>query len=1328
MDYSLEHLSPRSFEHLVQALALIHLSNGGLVFGDGPDGGREATFSGATSYDTGSGPWDGYVVVQAKFRQRSEGSATSDSDWFVRQLKEELAEYVKDDSTRTPPEYYLVVTNAVLSPRADTGGKDKALAAIQQSGLNLIGYDIWDYDKLCRLIDQSAEIRRTYAAWITPGDVLYDVIHGLGLMAPDFEHTLSRFLQAEMLADQFANLEQAGHSADERVPVARVFVDLPVTDLDGSRDVDDTHGFIRDVLDAAGEQLAPSYRQNGERSDAGDDPTSNGKLVLVGGPGQGKTTLGQFVCQLFRASILLGRDQASVADEVRDAVELVEKWCTDEGYNLPGVRRFPVRIVLSELAAALAASSGEMQDVTSLLTFLTRKIAQRTSTSLDEELFRAWLRAYPWLVVLDGLDEVPSSGNRDEVLTAIRTFGIEIADADADVLIIASTRPQGYSEEFNPRSYTHRLLAPLAKSEALRYADRLATVRFGENTERVERVLARLQAAAESETTARLMTSPLQVTIMTVLVDKRGHPPQERWSLFSAYYDVIYARELERDVPTALVLRDQKTNVDAIHRRVGLVLQAESETAGRADARLSVARFREIVQGRLSEEGFEGDRLAVVEAQIVEAAANRLVFLVGLQDDRVGFEIRSLQEFMAAEALMEGTDDLVWQRLAAIGASPSWRNVFLFASGKCFAAREHLRDVVYTICAQLNQCGDPALEQIKAGSGLALDVLEEGTVRQQPKYGKLFVSLALELLERYSDPGQPRLAHLYDDSYQDGIANAVKHNFGQPHFSQRLGTWTYLLALARKDVEWAVARCEREWPSAPEEGLELLSRVGHNRIISRRLSDVLGAEILRQPYWKVAEIALPVTQAMSEGQDSQSWVADLRAMLLHPGRSKTALQMRLGRDAVVSLSFPLLTLFSDVRGDALPTVTARHASWAAPKALSKFLLRPSPDSARNTLEAIAATLEPQDLPTPTRTAFAISSERLYCWYGWPWQITAPLFSATSLEDLTNRIERLGAGDYGTSESWEKLERDWIAGESDFLDWLSRFDPGNPLSPANEPPVAALHWSHVTSRPFDLTDELLQTVTALEPPARGIAADILLSSLQVHRLIGDLDGTAAGSMDHLCALADVADVASFTTLYLDLLEGALEHSEPTPAVRALLNRLGGHHVLNPYAVRRGATRLARALKDELADDGSRVGLTKLLAQVGSARDAEGIDLAGAGQGDEQLDFSVWLLSFDLSKDPPPPPANIVAMLAERPHLTDLVRESCRRAGASREWIEQLILGFLSELDETEHAAACAHLRELLADIVSGRLSAIAKPGGWESLELFSRPGSGQLLGA
>jgi hypothetical protein len=49
-DYNLTGLSTRSFEQLIQALSVKLFGPGVVIFGDGPDGGREATFEGPMNY------------------------------------------------------------------------------------------------------------------------------------------------------------------------------------------------------------------------------------------------------------------------------------------------------------------------------------------------------------------------------------------------------------------------------------------------------------------------------------------------------------------------------------------------------------------------------------------------------------------------------------------------------------------------------------------------------------------------------------------------------------------------------------------------------------------------------------------------------------------------------------------------------------------------------------------------------------------------------------------------------------------------------------------------------------------------------------------------------------------------------------------------------------------------------------------------------------------------------------------------------------------------------------------------------------------------------
>jgi hypothetical protein len=88
-EYDFTGLSTRSFEKMVQALALKTLGSDLVIFGDGPDGGREAAFEGEVALGPGKTPWNGYVVLQAKFRQRPEGTK-ADGDWALTELEKEL--------------------------------------------------------------------------------------------------------------------------------------------------------------------------------------------------------------------------------------------------------------------------------------------------------------------------------------------------------------------------------------------------------------------------------------------------------------------------------------------------------------------------------------------------------------------------------------------------------------------------------------------------------------------------------------------------------------------------------------------------------------------------------------------------------------------------------------------------------------------------------------------------------------------------------------------------------------------------------------------------------------------------------------------------------------------------------------------------------------------------------------------------------------------------------------------------------------------------------------------------------------------------------------
>ncbi|WP_157488786.1 hypothetical protein [Pseudofrankia sp. DC12] len=182
MDYDLSRLGEREFEHLSQALVLAALGPGVEVFGDGPDGGREATFEGGVNlpHRDGRGRWNGFGVVQAKYLRRP-GDTASGERWFAAQVKAELEKWLEPDSVRVKkgrvPDYLLMTTNVVLSPVAGGGGVDTVDRLIESYAkrLGLRDWAVWHYDKLCRLLDVHDGVRRTNAGQIVLGDVLSQI-------------------------------------------------------------------------------------------------------------------------------------------------------------------------------------------------------------------------------------------------------------------------------------------------------------------------------------------------------------------------------------------------------------------------------------------------------------------------------------------------------------------------------------------------------------------------------------------------------------------------------------------------------------------------------------------------------------------------------------------------------------------------------------------------------------------------------------------------------------------------------------------------------------------------------------------------------------------------------------------------------------------------------------------------------------------------------------------------------------------------------------------------------------------------------------------------
>ena len=566
----------------------------------------------------------------------------------------------------------------------------------------------------------------------------------------------------------------------------------------------------------------------------------------------------------------------------------------------------------------------------------------------------------------------------------------------------------------------------------MHYARRLVNVRYGADSERRERVLSRLEAAFESVSTSRLMRSPLQITIMTALVDRRGKPPESRWNLFDSYYDVIYQREAEKEIPASWLLRQYEPDINAIHRQVGLLLQIDAEQSGSTEAKFSKQRFISLVKERLKEEGHESEELIDITEEIVEAALQRLVFLVGVESDQVGFEIRSLQEFMAAECLMDGSDDEIRVRLEEIAPNPNWRNVFLFAAGKCFAERQYLRATIHEICSTLNEkVGDEIAGTYLVGSSLAMDLLEDGLTRHQPKYAHSLTRIALRALDVPNHSFHIKLSGVYEPQLEQVYIDEITRRLNDIREEVQIGAWTCLVLLISSKVQWAGKLGEEYWPSdsvLQAKVLERCARFTEDKWVSGKILELMP-NVSVGTFQSLLRFSNTVSYSKSQDVTAEQQ-AMLRAVEIgtrNNASEVSVLQNKVSFYSIVPVFDKKSSWFLDLR-----SLTECDSSWIVFGEAAKFIGAPSKDSLAEALRNIAALRVPNLMQAGSWTS------------NLPWPILACLNLCKDESEILMMADRASSGDLGDSADWMAAENRWFNEGISDQDILSMSDERQPF--------------------------------------------------------------------------------------------------------------------------------------------------------------------------------------------------------------------------------------------------------------------------------------------
>jgi hypothetical protein len=912
--HDLTQLNPDAFEHLVNALALRELGAGTTGFGPGADGGRDGYFEGESPYPSQEQRWSGKWYIQSKFLRPH---ATKDPQkWLLERISEELGEFGK--SKRVWPDNWIVATNIDPSGTPETGSFDAARRLVKKARADLADrFHIWGGQKILDMLAYHPEIATAYGHFLTPGHVISAFYDKLNDEYADIDAIL-RHLVVEGFNDQkFTRLEEAGSKADDKPGIEELFVDLPFR----APEHDYTGMTARTLVRAS----SCCHRVGNGRPNPSEwrawnrHPIRARVFFIKGGPGNGKSTIGQYFCQIQRAALLLEQDSfrmlpsmREIAERVRSAAQKAEFW--------PTAPRVPIYVELKDFAQWFGAQ--EKTKSRGILTYICAKISASVEQEVLTGTFKRGLGLQSWFVMFDGLDEVPEDV-KDDVASAVKHFVDEVAvGADVDLFALCTSRPQGYSGQLSDLDGAVIELEQLSPEDAFKCAE--PVINFRQSPSEQKRKLQILTTAIQSEAVRSLMTTPLQAHIIAVIVRSGEEPPNRRWKLFNHFYKTIKDREANRNLPdidVAKLLREREHLLKRLHNRLGFVLHSDSEVSSGAQTSLHHADFERLATDTVTQ--MTEESVAGTVKILMRATAIRLV-LLNTPDDgkRLRFDIRPLQEFFASEFLYESVKvEQFRKRLQLLCVDAHWREVLYFLfSALIEQGRQIELDVAVEVLNASNE-GSAAgrnrmlARRLSSGALLAARLLQEGVLEEDKIVRDQFRKCLTPLLgSTLVDPLLP-LIRVRQTNSLAWLLIVCCEQIQEADRSENIGA-AILLSILLTDKDPRANQIKGALLSAPRDYIMTIFRARMARKIS---------ELVTYPMW-VREIALTLLTGPRWHELLRGDITLLLAALKYRTEQPLAVAVRLGLPAGhVQLLSMLLTddRRMGIRSDSYHNFTVR---------------------------------------------------------------------------------------------------------------------------------------------------------------------------------------------------------------------------------------------------------------------------------------------------------------------------------------------------------------------------------------------------------------------
>ena len=457
-------------------------------------------------------------------------------------------------------------------------------------------------------------------------------------------------------------------------------------------------------------------------------------LVLMGGPGSGKTTFLNFVA-LCMAGELLGLPSANlrllrtpIPAEPDDATRKrprPQRW-THKGL-------LPVRVLLRDFAADLPPA-GVPVTADALWLFIVKQLPELLRPHADD--LQAELLGKGGLILLDGLDEVPDAlRRREQVKQAIQEF----AGVYRSCRFLVTSRTYAYQrQDWKLNGFAERELLPFTRGQIERFIDTWYA-HMARDLFRLTEPDAAARAEVLKHATRRaelreLAERPLLLTLMARLQTKGGGTlPENREELYAQSVDMLLDEweglKLRRDASGQPIVVEPSLSEWLNASRENIRRELDKLAYGAHLNQPSLVGTADIRQS---------DLIAALMAASKDQPDTKLVRLEEYLRDRAGllashgeglyqFPHRSFQEYLAAchLARFDFPDTLSRQ----VKTDPNrWREVALLAAARTKDAPSAIWELVEELCAKDEAPAEDAPQpdhEAQWGALLAAQVLAE---------------------------------------------------------------------------------------------------------------------------------------------------------------------------------------------------------------------------------------------------------------------------------------------------------------------------------------------------------------------------------------------------------------------------------------------------------------------------------------------------------------------------------------------------------------------------------------------------------------------------